>query len=278
MNVRVVTDSTCDLSQSLVEELDIIVVPLYVNIGDLGFLDGLDLSREQFYSDLPNMATHPTTATPGIHAFKSAYGKALNEGAEAILSIHISESLSATVNVARQAAAEFSSIPVIIIDSRQLSMGTGFQVELAARQAIQGFSAEEILAELTDLERRTFVTAKLATLEYLKRSGRMNPFITGLASMLRIIPILTMKEGTPGSERIRTASKASARMLDMLEAYRPFERIALLHSNAIEEVKTLASRIPDLSTIPKPELANITPVIGAHVGPGAVGFAVVKSK
>lgn len=236
------------------------------------------MSREQFYKDLPAYSSHPTTATPGIGSFNQAYQRAFDEGAEAVLSIHISEALSATVNVARTAAAEFEGQNIQVIDSGQLSMGTGFQVELAGRLAKQGADVEQIQNELADLGKRTFVAAKLASLEYLKRSGRMNPFMTGLASMLSIVPILTMQSGNPGSERVRTTSKANARLLEMVEQCRPLERIVLLHSNSGGALSEFAELIPELVAEEKIVMANITPVIGVHVGPDAVGFAAVTKK
>ena len=101
MTTKIVTDSTCDLPQSVIQKFDITVVPLYINIGDEGFLDGVELTRQDFYTNLPDYKIHPTTATPGIDRFIQVYQSLAESGASEILSIHISESLSATVAVAR---------------------------------------------------------------------------------------------------------------------------------------------------------------------------------
>jgi DegV family protein with EDD domain len=276
MTIKIVTDSTSDLPQDVIQELGITVVPLYINIGDQGYLDGVEITRKDFYTNLPNYDVHPTTGTPGMDAISQVYQKLADEGATQILSIHISQSLSATVEVAESAARAFDQVPVIIRDSLQLSTGTGFQVETAARMAQDGKTMEEILQALDDLASRTFVTARLDTLEYLRRSGRMNAFITGLGSLLQLKPILTMKNGLPGSERVRTSVKAEDRLIKMLEAYQPIERFALLHTNAPVEAEAFRSRIAHM--IPEGEMysMNITPVIGAHIGPNAVGFAVIS--
>ncbi len=276
MAIKIVTDSTCDLPESVIQDLGITVVPLFINIFDKGYLDGVEITRQDFYENLPNYAIHPTTGVPGQNAFIQAYQALYAKGATEILSIHISKSLSGTVDVARTAAAEYEKIKVTVRDSRQLSLGTGFQVETAARMAREGKSLRKILTALDDIIPRTFVTAGLKTLEYLRRSGRMNRFMTGLGSLLQLKPILTMKDGQPGSERVRTAQKAEARLIKLLEEHQPIERFALLHTNAAEEARTFYSKVADL--IPDGEVysMDITPVIGAHIGPGAVGYAIIS--
>ncbi|MDH5606070.1 MAG: DegV family protein, partial [Anaerolineae bacterium] len=156
MTLKIVTDSTCDLPQDVINALGITIVPLYINIGEKGYLDGVDITRKEFYTGLPNYKSHPTTGTPGIDSFSHAYARLAFQGATEILSIHISKSLSATVEVAESAANAFDAVPVTVRDSGQLSTGTGFQVETAARLAQQGKSLEDILQALDDLGKRTF--------------------------------------------------------------------------------------------------------------------------
>ncbi|MFA9405435.1 MAG: DegV family protein, partial [Anaerolineales bacterium] len=132
------TDSTSDLPQEVIQNLGITVVPLFINIGDEGYLDGVEITRKDFYTNLPDYKVHPTTGTPGIDKFTQAYKELTDDGAAQILSIHISKNLSATVDVAESAAKEFEHAPVVVRDSQQLSTGTGFQVETAARMAQDG--------------------------------------------------------------------------------------------------------------------------------------------
>ena len=276
MAIKIVTDSTCDLPEPVVRDLNISVIPLYINIGDKGYLDGVDITRADFYRGLPDFDVHPTTATPSLDTFKSVFDEAVNAGAKQIISIHISESLSATVKIAESAAHAYKRVPVHVVDSWQLSMGTGFQVELAAKMAKAGRSVKEILSALKDLAARTFVAAGLDTLEFLRRSGRMNVFLAGIGSLLQLKPILTMEHGQPDSEKVRTAKKAMDRMVEMLKARLPIERLALLHTHAAEKAELFRARIADL--IPNEPIysMDITPVIGAHLGPGAVGFAAIS--
>jgi DegV family protein with EDD domain len=277
MTIKIVTDSTCDLPDPIIQELGITVVPLYINLGDKGYLDGVELSREEFYTRLPDYPSHPTTGTPGLEVFRQAYQAVSSNGADQILSIHISESLSATAEVAKTASRDFTQTPVTVRDSRQLSLGTGFQLEAAARMVKEGKSMDEILAALDSIMRRTFVAAGLNTLEYLRRSGRMNAFMTGLGSLLQLKPILTMKDGQPDSERVRTSEKAEARLVKMLKAHWPLEKFALLHTHAAQKAEAFRERIAEY--LPQGDVysVDITPVIGAHIGPGAVGYAIVSS-
>jgi DegV family protein with EDD domain len=277
MSIAIVTDSTCDLPQDVIQELGITVIPLFINIGDKGYLDGVDLTRRDFYTNLPHYNTHPKTGTPGTDIFTRTYSALCAKGFTEILSIHISESLSATVNVARTAAREFTQIPVTVLDGRQLSLGTGFQVEAAARLALLGKSMHEILASLEELMSRTFVAARLDTLDYLRRSGRMNAIIAGLGSLLQLKPILTMKNGNAESERVRTTARAESRLVEMLEKHQPIERFALLHTNAAEKAEAFRKRVSHLLPSGETYSMDITPVIGAHIGPGAVGYAIISS-
>jgi DegV family protein with EDD domain len=278
MTIKIVTDSTCDLPKNVIEDLGITVVPLFINLFDKGYLDGVEITRKEFYTNLPNYAVHPTTGIPGLNAFTRVYGALSSKGATKILSIHISKSLSGTVGVAQSAARELDQAQVTVRDSGQLSLGTGFQVETAARMANEGKSMKEIQTVLDDMMSRTFVTAGLKTLDYLRRSGRMNRFMAGLGSLLQLKPILTMANGQPESERVRTTSKAEARIIEMLEKRLPIERFALLHTNAPEEANAFYARVKPL--LPQGEVysMDITPVIGVHIGPGAVGYAIISQK
>jgi len=116
MDIRIVTDSTCDLPAEIVSKYGITVIPLSINVGDKSLLDGVDITREEFYDQLPTFNPHPKTAAPGSEVFQQAYNRLADEGADAIISIHISETLSATVNSARTAAKEFTRIPVTALD------------------------------------------------------------------------------------------------------------------------------------------------------------------
>jgi len=174
MTIKIVTDSTCDLPKNVIEALGITVVPLFINLFDKGYLDGVEITRQDFYTNLPNYSVHPTTSIPGLNAFTQVYKELASKGAKEILSIHISESLSGTVGVAQTAAREYDQIPVTVRDSGQLSLGTGFQVETAARMANEGKSIDEILA----VGDQSFQDKCIERLHRLNRAGTTIVFVS----------------------------------------------------------------------------------------------------
>jgi DegV family protein with EDD domain len=203
----------------------------------------VDLSREEFYKQLPGYQPSPTTATPGPDAFTKVYERLANEGAQAILSIHISETLSATINAARVAAEQFTRIPVTVLDSSQLSLGTGFLVEKAALLAQAGKKVEEIVSSLQGVMKRTYVFASLKTLEYLRRSGRMNFAIAKFGELLQLKPLLHMNMGKASAHRTRTQKRATARLMEWLNEYAPYEKLAILHAGVHEEARALYEQV-----------------------------------
>ncbi|GAP15705.1 EDD domain protein, DegV family [Longilinea arvoryzae] len=278
MSVRILTDSTCDLPAEIISQLGITVIPLYIHVNNQDLADGIDISREAFYQKLPHFSQHPSTAVPSPAKFHAIYDALAEEGASEILSIHISETLSAAVNVARTAAAETTSVPVTVFDSRQLSLGTGFLVQTAAQMALAGKSVSEILPVLEDQIQRTHVWAALDTLHFLRRSGRMNGVISTIGDLLQIKPILKMYAGVSGVERVRTHRVAQARLLEMLVILSPFERIGFLHSGTLEQALELRDKVRHLLPEKETLFEMINPVLGVHIGPGVVGFACVSKE
>ena len=278
MDIRIVTDSTCDLPETLVHQYNLTVIPLHIQQGDHAYLDGVNLTREQFYAQLPGFNPAPTTATPSPEIFKQAFEKLADAGAKAILSIHISESLSATINSARVAAEQFTRIPVTVLDSSQLSLGMGFIVEKAAQMAQAGKRLEEIVASLGEVMKRTYVFASLKTLEYLRRSGRMNFAVARLGELLQIKPLLHMHQGKPVAHRARTQKRATERLLEWLQEYAPYERLAIVHAGVPEDANAMLERIRSFLPNGDIPIVQITPVLGAHLGVGALGFACISKE
>jgi len=278
MTVRILTDSTCDLPADIVAGLGITVLPLYIHVGNEHYADGVDLTREQFYENLRHFEHHPTTAVPSPAKFHALYETLAEEGATEILSIHISETLSGTVNVARVTAAEPTSVPVTVLDSGNLSMGTGFLVQTAAELARMGKTVAEILPVLKRQIQRTHVWAALDTLEFLRRSGRMNRAISTVGEILQIKPIMKMHDGVSGAERVRTRKVAIARLMEMLQTLAPFEKLAFLHSNALDQAHELQEKMKHLVPESGALFGVVNPVLGCHIGPGVVGFAAVTKE
>jgi DegV family protein with EDD domain len=277
MNIRIVTDSTCDLPAEIVGRHAITVIPLAINVGDQSFLDGVDLTRSEFYARLPTFNPHPTTAAPGTAVFTQTFERLADEGAQAILSIHIAEQLSATVNAARVAAEQFARIPVTVLDSGQLSLGLGYIVERAAQLAELNKDVSEIVAALGDFMRRAYVFAALRTLEYLRRSGRMNFALARFGELLQLKPLLHMNMGNAVAHRTRTQKRATARLLEWLAEYAPYEKLAIVHAGALAEAEALG-RLTSAYFPQEVLITQITPVLGAHLGIGALGFAGVSKE
>jgi DegV family protein with EDD domain len=278
MNIRIVTDSTCDLPEEIVYQQAITVIPLHINVGEKAYLDGVDLTRLEFYAQLPDYFPAPKTAAPGSEVFVQAYERLANEGAQAILSIHISETLSATINSARTAAEQFTRIPVTVLDSSQLSLGTGFIVEKAAQMAKIDKTVEEIISALKEVMKRTYVFASLKTLEYLRRGGRMNFAIAKFGEILQIKPLLHMNIGKATALRTRTNKRARKRLLDWLAEYAPYEKLAIVHAGVQEDAEALYEQVRSFFPESKVPIVQITPVLGAHLGIGAIGFACISKE
>jgi DegV family protein with EDD domain len=279
VSIRIVTDSSCDLPQAMVGDFDITIVPMYINIGTESYLDGVTMSRKEFYEGLPHFAHHPMTSAPGPGAFIETFDRLAAEGATEILAIHMAGSLSAMVNSARLAAEEWDKLPVTVFDSGNLTLGTGLQVVAAAEAAAEGRTMDEIVTLLEDQASRTYCFAALDTVEFLRRSGRLTRFQSSLASVLRIKPLLKMNSGQFDMERIRTRKAALARVIELLRGLGPLEELALVHTHAPEEAEALGREARDLAPDGALSLsAEVTPVIGTHIGPGAVGFVAIKAR
>jgi DegV family protein with EDD domain len=278
MTVRVITDSTCDLPPVVLSNLNIKVLPLYIHADGQDYLDGIDMTREQFYARLPEFKDHPSTAVPSMIKFRSLYDSLADEGATEVLSIHISSTLSAISDVANSAAKETTSVPVTVFDSRQLSLGMGFLVQTAAELAKAGHSVKEILEKLEEQVKRTYVSAALDTLKFLRRSGRMNGVVSTIGELLDLKPILKMYDGVSAIEKVRTQKNAIKRLSEMIKSHGPFEKLALLYSGSVTNVQLLMAEIreslPDTDTW----IEIINPVLGAHLGPGVFGFAGVSKQ
>lgn len=276
MKIKIITDSSCDLAPGVKEQLGIGVIPLYINIGDKSYVDGVDITREEFYTNLTSYEDYPKTAAPSPETFKEFYHQAAQDGYEKVFSIHVSGKLSATINSAHMAAKEFDEIPVRVIDSQNLSAGAGFVVQLAAQTALAGHTEDEVIKAIEDLMPRIYTFAIIDNLDHLKHSGRIAQFVTTLSSALKIRIMLKMNRGQPGAEQFRTMIKGMHRMEELVEKLQPFQEFIYLHTNnpqAIEQLSVKVNTILDNSI--KPMLLPVNPVLGSHLGPTAYGFSCV---
>jgi len=277
MRIQVVTDSACDIPDEIIDTYGIKVIPNYINIGDQSYQDGVDMTRQQFYDGLGKFPSQPKTAAAGPEMFSKVYQEAAKNGFDEVLSIHVAGKLSTTCNSAFQAATE-SKIPVTVHDSEQLSLGAGLQVIAACKAATEGLPIQDIQRMITDLGNRTYVYAVLDTLKFLYLSGRVNLAIRGIGSILRIKPLMTVYKGVPIFERVRTQGKAIERMFQHIQKLGALEHVSIVHTQALDAAKNLYNKAQSLITENnQPYIQTVTPAIGAHVGPNAIGLVCVTS-
>lgn len=276
MTIRIVVDSTCDLPAAVAQAYGIVVVPCYINIGTTSFLDGVDLTRQEFYARLQAYATFPKTATPGIEMFKQTYERLIAEGTTEILSIHLASTLSALFNVAKIAAGEITRARVTVFDSRQLSLGAGWLALTAAQLAAQGKPVGEIVAGLREQVTRTHAAAVIDSLEFLRRGGRISWLLAGVGTALQIKPVFRVYDGQVILEKTRTRKGALERLLQLAASWGALERAAIVYTDCPERAEELRARVRQ--NFPQQEIEmslQVTPILGAHLGPGTVGIVCV---
>ncbi len=278
MTIRIVADSTCDLPVSLAKKHGIAVIPTCINIGNRTYLDGIDMTREQFYEGLPNFPSVARTSAPGPDAFIRAYEKLAGEGASNIISIHPPARLSNLFNVAQLAADAVKKVRITPLDLGQVTLGTGLLAVMAARAAKAGESLDAIVNMLIDQASRTYTFAALETMEFLKRSGRIPSLVATIGSLLSIKPVVTLTKGALTIDKVRTTHSATEHLVRLVKNLGPLEEMAIVHAHALRRAEGLLKLLEGV--LPKGReamLVEATPILGAHVGPGAVGVvAIVK--
>lgn len=272
-NVRIVTDSACDLPQSVVDELGITIVPLTIRIDGVEFVDREQLSNAEFWTKCAASPTLPETAAPAPGQFEAAYRRLAAEGASSIVAINLSGALSATMQSAELAARSVNpDIKVTVVDSEQVTLGLGIVVVEAARMAAAGADHDSIVTRATSLAKRTKVWGALDTLENLKKGGRIGGAKALLASALAIKPIIEVRDGkVEQGGKQRTRSKALAFIVDQLVAAGAVEHLWVMHAACDDTADFVAMVQPHFSgTIP---VGDIGPVVGSHAGQGTIGVA-----
>ncbi len=270
-----VVDSTAYIPPDQVQQFGIKVIPQVLIWDDETMLDGVDIQPTAFYERLRDSKTMPTTSQATIGAFIEVF-KPLVEAGRPILAILVSDKLSGTIQSAEQAKAEFPDAKIVIVDSESTAMALGFQVLAAARGAHDGKSFEEVTEIARQAKRQTGVLLVVDTLEFLHRGGRIGGASRLLGTALSMKPVLELQDGVLDVvEKVRTRSKAQARLLDILEERidgRPNLRLAVLHAAAEQQARDLleiaSNRLNPMETV----LSEVSPVVGTHVGPGTLGL------
>ena len=269
--IAIVTDSTADLPPELAAARGITVVPLTLNFEGQSLLDGVDITPAEFYRRLPAATTHPTTSQPSPGRFAQAYSALLADHA-AVVSIHISEKLSGTYASALQGAAMTDPGRIRVIDSQLASMSLGLLTLAGSTLAAQGADAASIEARVLALREQVQTYFSVATLEFLRRGGRIGRASALLGSVLQVKPVLCIRDGlvTP-LERVRTFDRALTRIVELTRAIDRGQGVCVIvgHAGADADAERVGRELePIAETL---MIQPLGPVVGAHAGPGVVG-------
>ncbi len=279
MAVSIVSDSTSDLPPRLAHELGISVVPLSVIFGDEVYKEGIDITHDLFYEKLVRAKVLPTTSAPSVGDFLAVYEPLLKETDE-IMSVHISSKLSVTYNNACQAAKHLSDqgARIEVMDSQSVSFGLSFAATAAAGAARSGAGLDEIQRIVERIIPRVRIVVVLDTLEYLRRGGRIGRARAFLGAVLRVKPLLSLREGeVHPEERVRTKAHALDRIFQIVTSYRVKEA-AIGYSTNAQDAEDMRRRLA--FALPEAEIhvTRLGPVIGAHAGPGVLGVGVLEGE
>ena len=277
--VRVVTDSTADLTPEQVAELGVAVAPLTVSFGDVSYEDGVTIDSQTFFRKLER-GGRPTTSQPTPHVFAAIYRRLMEEGASGVVSIQISSKLSGTYGTATRAAEtlheEGVTAPIEVLDSAQASLSMQFGILAAAEAALSGKDTNEVAAAARDALRRSTIFLVADDLGYLQRGGRIGQAQRVAGTLLNVKPIITLRDGAVVAlDKPRTRRKAYERLAEYVREMEPVE--ALIVGQANQEVGDQLAEV--IAAVYKGPTRRTWagPTIGTHVGPGAAGIAVLRA-
>jgi len=272
----IVTDSTATIPEDLREEYDIRVLPQILIWGEENLLDGVDISVEEFYTRLSSSEESPTTSQVTIAAFQEVFEEFASQDIP-VLAILLSEKLSGTISSATQAKAMLPDAQIELVDSRTTAMSLGFQVLAAARASRNGHTYQQVVEQARKAVAYSNVYFVVDTLDYLHRGGRIGGAAHLFGTALKMKPLLTLEDGQVTSyEKIRTKAKAQSRLLEIIENElegRQGIHIAALHADAEDEAKMLLEQLQSRFNFAEVVIGPVSPVVGAHTGPGTVGIA-----
>jgi DegV family protein with EDD domain len=278
MTVRVVTDSTADLPSDLARELNVTVVPAYINMRGRSYRDGIDITLDEIYRELTESDAPITTSQPSPGDFVEAYRHILKETDE-IISIQATSRLSGIYQSALQAREMVGGKGRIeVIDSTSVSMGLGLITIAAARLAEAGVGLASVLEETRQAVNQVHVWAVFDTLKYIFRGGRLGKATSLLGSMLNVKPVLTMKDGViHPAGFVRTRARGMDKLLDNVKKSQNIMDIGIVHSSMQDEAQMLRCRLSALVDKNRIYISRLGPALGVHGGPGTLILALRAS-
>ncbi len=281
--IAIITDTDSSLPAAVAAQYGIRQVPINIHFGEETFQAAVDIDDAEAFVRIDRDGKLPTTSAPTPGQFAAAYQAAFDAGAASVLCFCVSAEISGTYNAALAARELLPNQDITVVDSRTLSLGQGYMA-IAAAEAIQkGATAEEAIAAAESLRERTHVYAALATLKYLAMSGRVGHLAAGMANLLNIKPILTVRDGKLDMlEKVRTQRKAWDRVVKLTVeslAGRSIERMGIIQVNAPEKAQEFEALLREHLSCPTDVItAEFTPGLSIHSGTGIVGVVVVAAK
>ena len=279
-SVAIVTDTDSSLPADIAARYGIRQVPICVHFGHETLKTGIDIDDARLFARVNREGKLPTTSAPSPGEFAEAYQAGFDAGAEAIVCFCVSSEVSGTYGAAVAARDMLPEHDITVVDSRSLSLGQGVMALVAAEAAQAGAPKEAIVAQALAVGERTHLYAALSTLKYLAMSGRVGHLAAGMANLLNIKPILTLRDGKLDLlERVRTQKKAWSRVIELTAQAlggRPAERMFIIHVDAAAEARRFEEQVR--ASLPCPEavpIAELTPGLSVHAGAGLVGLVVV---
>jgi DegV family protein with EDD domain len=272
MAVKIVTDSTSDIPPEMAKELGITVVPLTVFFGEEAFKDGVEMGHDEFFERLTKGGVQPRTTQPTPGDFEAVYQAIAKEGND-IVSIHVSDKLSGTMNSARTAAADVSGVRVELVDTQFASLAITLIAKAAAEAANGGASVDEVVAIAREVTGKVDLYFVLDTLEFLQKGGRIGKAQALIGGLLSIKPVLKMMDGEIHPHtKVRSHAKAMAKLKEIVSTGGPYDEIAFIHEAPEDEVTAMVEFATPLTSKPV-IVSNIGAVVGTYTGPGVLGFA-----
>ncbi|MCH1626373.1 DegV family protein [Fredinandcohnia quinoae] len=272
--VKIVTDSTVDLSEDMIKSLELEVVPLSITINGETYLDRVDITPQQFIEKMKQSEELPKSSQPAVGHFLELYNRLASDGYD-IISIHMTGGMSGTVSSAEN-AAQITDANVKVIDSMYISQALGFQVVEAAKMAKEGKTIEEISARIDEIRKNTKLFVTVDTLDNLVKGGRIGRGKALIGSLLNIKPIASLDDGvyTPVSKVRSSAQIVKYLSKQFFEdaAGKIIKGVGITHADAFELANDLKNTISKLTGYTEIDIEDTTPVISTHTGPGAIGF------
>lgn len=279
MTVKIVTDSVADIPAKVVAELGITIIPVLLRFGEETYRDGIDITNDQFYERLVSSKVMPTTSVPSLDTFVRTYTR-LAEETDEILVIMISSKLSGIYNAALQSVDLLETkCRIEVVDSRCAVMAQGFIAIRAAQAAQAGANLDEVMEVVRRTIPRVDMRAAFDTLDFLQRGGRIGKAQALLGSLLRMNPIITLKDGVvEPAGRTRSRAKAIDHLYEWVASYSHIEELAVEDAACPDDGDLLAKRLGAIFPEERIYRTRTTPVIGTHTGPGLLLVAVLGDK